>query len=116
IARHSDIEWIASQAILSEYIEVLRRPKFGLSAALLREWEAVFNMVITVIDVSDDVEFPRDPKDAKFLACAIVGEADYLITSDKDFTDAYALMLTTVCSVSHFKATVVNQYGSGGQT
>lgn len=110
IVRHSDLEWIASTSILSEYLGVLRRPKFGLSEVLLREWEEVFKASITVIDVPNDIEFPRDPKDAKFLACAIVGEADYLITSDKDFTEAHPLTSTTICSVTQFKRTVVDPY------
>ena len=28
--------------------------------------------------------YTRDPKDDKFVACALVGDADYLITEDKD--------------------------------
>jgi len=31
--------------------------------------------------------FTRDPKDDKFVACAIAGKADYLITEDKDLLD-----------------------------
>ena len=29
----------------------------------------------------------RDPKDDKFLACAVEGEADYLVSSDRDLLD-----------------------------
>jgi glycogen debranching enzyme len=29
----------------------------------------------------------RDPKDAKFLACAVEGEAHYLVSSDNDLLD-----------------------------
>ncbi|MFN2244074.1 MAG: putative toxin-antitoxin system toxin component, PIN family, partial [Anaerolineae bacterium] len=28
--------------------------------------------------------YTRDPKDDKFVACALVGDANYLITEDKD--------------------------------
>lgn len=109
IARSPQVEWIASNAILTEYVDVLRRPKFGLSDALLRQWQEIFSLFITIIDVPSEVKFPRDPKDAKFVACAVAGGADYLITSDKDFADAYNLMGATVCSVTHFKHLVIDQ-------
>ena len=109
IAHDPDIEWVASTAILTEYVEVLRRPKFGLPEALVRQWEEIFNLFIIIIDVLFEVPFPRDPKDAKFLACAIVAEADYFITSDKDFIEAYRVMRTTVCSVSQFRRLVIDR-------
>lgn len=39
------------------------------------------------IHVSGKLTLPgisRDPKDDKFLACAVEGEADYLVTGDED--------------------------------
>ena len=51
-------------------------------------------------------DFPRDQKDAKFLACAQAAEADYFITGDRDFTEAKKLVTTTILSVSLFKQLV----------
>jgi putative PIN family toxin of toxin-antitoxin system len=92
IIGHSQYEWIASSDILAEYTEVLRRPKFRLPDTLLQEWSDLFATVVTLVDVAVVVDFPRDQKDAKFLACAIVADAEYLITGDRDFTDAYKLL------------------------
>jgi putative PIN family toxin of toxin-antitoxin system len=105
---HAQYEWIASHDILAEYADVLRRPKFRLPDILLQEWSELFSTVITVVDVAVTVDFPRDQKDAKFLACALAAEADYLITGDRDFTEAYKLLSTTVCSVRQFKRLVID--------
>ncbi len=48
------------------------------------------------------IDFPRDRKDAKFLACAISSGADYLITGDKDFEDVPDLGVTKIVTVSQF--------------
>lgn len=101
-------EWIASRDILAEYTEVLRRPKFRLPDSLLQAWSDLFDTVVTLVDVAVVVDFLRDPKDAKFLACAISADAEYLITGDRDFTEAYKLLNTTVCSVIQFKRLVID--------
>jgi uncharacterized protein len=106
VVEHPEFEWVASPAILDEYIGVLHRPKFRLRADVLQRWEAMFNTFITVVEVQDDVQFPRDQKDAKFLACARATDAEYLITGDKDFVEAYKIVNTTVLSVALFKELV----------
>jgi len=104
-----DIEWIASQFILSEYKEVLRRKKFGLSEELVGKWAAMIDLLTTVIEIDASIDFPRDRKDAKFLECAIAGNAQFFITGDRDFIHAQKLMDTTIISVSKFKEKVVDK-------
>jgi predicted nucleic acid-binding protein len=41
--------------------------------------------------VEISVPFPRDAEDAKFLACALAADADFLITGDLDFSGARKL-------------------------
>lgn len=110
VLSNAAFEWVASPEILSEYIGVLRRRKFGLPQDLLRRWEALLGRLITVIQVTDVPEFVRDPKDAPFLACALSAGAEYLITGDKDFTEAYKAMNTTVLSVSQFKRLICDRW------
>jgi uncharacterized protein len=62
--------------------------------------------VTTLIDVDVEVDFPRDRKDAKFLACAIAAGADFFITGDADFNEAQTLLNTTIISLSLFKRLV----------
>lgn len=109
IIERPDIEWIASHFILSEYKEVIRRKKFGLSKELVDKWATMIDLLTTVINIDVTIDFPRDRKDAKFLECAIAGNAQFFITGDRDFIHAQKLMNTTIISVSKFKGQVVDK-------
>ena len=109
IVRSLDFEWIASPDILTEYVEVLGRPKFGLAPSVVREWESLLRVFVTLVAVPPDISFVRDQKDAKFLTCAVAANADYLITSDSDFVEAQSLLKTVICSVSQFKSLFVDK-------
>lgn len=108
IAFQDDWDWVVSQEILDEYREVLRREKFHLSVEIIEKWEYIVTNLTVLVDVNITVEFPRDQKDAKFLACALASEADYLITGDADFSEALKLTNTTIISVSMFKQMMVD--------
>ena len=108
VAGCDDIEWIVSPMIMAEYHEVLKRPKFRLPVDILKNW---FDMLdaLTICDHSElEFDFPRDRKDAKFLACAISANVDYFITGDRDFNGAQKLLSTTILSVSQFIKCVCN--------
>jgi putative PIN family toxin of toxin-antitoxin system len=96
-------QWMVSSEILSEYKEVLSRSKFHLSPADIKRWYRLIDAFTTVINVDLSIDFPRDTKDAKFLACALAAEADFLVTGDRDFTEAQKLIKTTIISVYSFK-------------
>jgi putative PIN family toxin of toxin-antitoxin system len=44
----------------------------------------------------------RDPKDDKFLACAVEGEAHYLVSSDKDLLDMRSFREVVILNRSQF--------------
>ena len=88
LVANADWEWVVSADILAEYQAVLRRPKFGLPANILGQWNERFRMAVVVWPVALPPEFQRDPKDAKFIACVLASEADYLLTGDRDFESA----------------------------
>ena len=94
---------------MDEYQEVLQREKFNLSAEVIEKWVYIVTNLTTLVDVNIAVEFPRDQKDAKFLACALAADADYLITGDADFNEAQKLTKTTIISVSMFKRMMVDE-------
>jgi len=106
VASQPDIEWIVSPAIMDEYKEVLGRMKFGLPQELLTKWFEFLDSLTVSVDVDLEFEFVRDRKDAKFLACALVSDAEFLITGDRDFTQAEKLVHTTIISVAVFKKLV----------
>ena len=61
-----------------------------------------------LIDVSIEIDFPRDQKDAKFIACALSANADFLITGDRDFTEVQSLENTLIISVPLFAELIIN--------
>ena len=108
IAAQADFEWIVTPEILAEYKGVLAREKFALPPDILKKWDVLLSNLPVMVEVDLPVEFPRDQKDAKFLACALAVQADYFITGDKDFTEARKFLNTTILSVSLFKRLVID--------
>ena len=102
IISQPDWEWIVSAEIMEEYQDVLHRKKFSFPPETLRKWDAILARDTHLKSVSADIDFPRDPKDAMFLDCAVSNNADYLITGDGDFTEAHKVVNTTILSVSIF--------------
>lgn len=78
------------------------RKKLKLSADQQQRWLKIIDTFTTTIDVNISVDFPRDPKDAKFLECAIASNADYLVTGDRDFDEISDLQNTQVVSALRF--------------
>ena len=108
VVSHADVQWIVSPDILAEYKAVLSRSKFGLPQEIRNKWFDLLDTCTTVVAADIAIEFPRDRQDAKFLACALAADANFLITGDRDFTEAQKLINTTIISVSLFKKLVVD--------
>jgi uncharacterized protein len=110
LASNPDFEWIVSEAILIEYKSVLSRKKLKLSLEIQQRWINIIEAFTTIVDVNVSVDFPRDPKDAKFLECAVAANADYFITGDRDFTSSLPCN-TQILSVSQFRAAILKNGG-----
>ena len=95
-------EWVISKEILAEYQDVLNRPKLKLTNAQKERWFSLIQSSAILIDVLIEIDFPRDQKDAKFIACAIAANADFLITGDRDFTEIQSIGNTLIISISLF--------------
>ncbi|HMZ08907.1 MAG TPA: putative toxin-antitoxin system toxin component, PIN family [Anaerolineales bacterium] len=102
-----DWQWLVSAEIMEEYKEVLRRKKFSFPADTLQKWETLLDRDTCLVSVNNELDFPRDQKDAKFLACALSNNADFFITGDGDFEEAYKIVNTTIISVSIFHQTII---------
>jgi putative PIN family toxin of toxin-antitoxin system len=83
--RRGRFELVVSPALLDELLEVLLRPYLGVT---VRE---AASMVATIRRRGHlvggeylDVSAVRDPKDNFVLACALEGEAEYLVSGDRD--------------------------------
>ncbi|MBC7250378.1 MAG: putative toxin-antitoxin system toxin component, PIN family [Anaerolineae bacterium] len=90
-----EIQMVTSPEIIAElegvlardYIQELIHPEEG--QALL---EAIHLRVEITPPLSDIPSYTRDPKDDKFIACALAGNAKYVITVDKDILILGTLM------------------------
>lgn len=107
VASQPDFEWIVSPQILIEYKDVLQRDKFGLPADVLQAWFSLLDSLTAVIDPDVVLDFPRDQKDAKFIACALASGANYFITGDRDFDQPLKIGNTAVLSVRQFKKLIM---------
>jgi uncharacterized protein len=105
VANRDEIRWLVTPEILAEYTQVLRRPRFRLGAELLDQWIELLAMrTVNVGSPPIAPDFPRDPKDAPFLAASIATDADILITGDRDLLTANISMRTRIVTISQFCA------------
>ncbi|WP_079735223.1 putative toxin-antitoxin system toxin component, PIN family [Salegentibacter salegens] len=77
---------IFSNELLEEFIEVVKRPKFKKFFAK-KDVEKLLNMFdqfADLINITSKSKICRDEKDDFLLNLAIDGNADYLVTGDKD--------------------------------
>jgi len=102
-----DVDWYVTRSVLDEYLEVIRRPKFALSAATITCWTEFLIADTQIVHTDIHIEFPRDRKDAPFLECAESLGADYFITGDSDFSEAQSLVTTRIISASQFEKEIM---------
>ncbi len=87
---------LASGETTTELIRVLHYPRFGLAPGEQEDLLADYLPYCESVVVSGAVVTPecRDPRDRPFLELALAGEADALVTGDKDLlalADAFAI-------------------------
>ena len=93
IFAHADeYRLILSAPIVREIVEVLQRPEITNKIRFVAGMDT--RRVLDLLSEAELVELPldipqvsRDPKDDKFLATAVVGEASYVVSEDRDLLD-----------------------------
>lgn len=77
---------LVSVPFLLELAEVLNREKFNKYVALDERMRFLvsFLKVAEIIEINETITVCRDPKDDKLLELAVSGNADFLVTGDKD--------------------------------
>lgn len=103
VVNRRDVQWVVSEKILTEYKEVLSRPRLKLNPQQQERWFKVLEEATTVVTVNPDANVSKDHKDAKFLSCSLASQADFLITDDREFREAQPLTQTTIVSVALFQ-------------
>lgn len=99
------IQLIFSQELLSEFLEVIKRPK-------LRKFFSDENLEIILETIDQHADFIkvtsvtnlcRDEKDNFLLSMAKDGSADYLITGDQDLLVIKQFEKTEIITIAEFK-------------
>jgi len=78
-------ELICSREILRELHTVMLRPKFGLEEAQVDYYLKAIEDITRIVVVPDTIKkLCRDSNDDHVIACAVMGNANGLITGDED--------------------------------
>ncbi|MBV6452548.1 MAG: hypothetical protein MHPDNHAH_03306 [Anaerolineales bacterium] len=79
---------IVTSDIVSEYFDVINRPKFKLTQTTIdRIGRYIYQFSEFVLPEEQVWEVKADPTDNKFLEAAIAGKADFIISGDKHLLD-----------------------------
>ena len=72
-----------TEAIFAEYREVLARPELKIRKGLRRQLLALIRNRAQLVKPKRPLQVAKDPDDDKFLECADVARADYLVTGNQ---------------------------------
>jgi putative PIN family toxin of toxin-antitoxin system len=75
---------IVTTDVISEYFEVLNRPKFGLKQETIDRITHYIYQFSEFVVPEEKIRFIEDdPKDDKFLEAAIAGKVEFIVSGDK---------------------------------
>jgi putative PIN family toxin of toxin-antitoxin system len=82
----ADGQIVMSGPVVAEIQDVLGRSRFDkyLSTQLRTAFLTDLLKVVEIVEITEAISVCRDPKDDKFLELAISGQANYIVSSDKD--------------------------------
>ena len=93
-----------SESTLQELQEILQRPKFNkyVSSQIRSQFIMQLKLEAETILIVEKINLCRDPKDNKFLEVAVNGNADFIITGDKDLLVLNSLQNIEIITVNEF--------------
>ncbi len=95
---------VFSQELLEEFLEVAKRPKFRrfFSSEHIEEILETIHEYADFVKIHTKVEVCRDIKDNFLLSLSNDGNADYLLTGDKDLLELNKFGETNIITISSF--------------
>ena len=99
---------VVSEAILVEVLGVLAEPrlrsKYCLEDQDIAQLEGLFRQEALLVPGQADVTgaIPADPQDEKFLACAVDGLADVIVSGDRHLLDLGSYQGIPILTVRQF--------------
>ena len=79
LALTGEFKWSVSEALLEEYEEVLRRPRFRLTSQRITESLKAIRKSAVMVRPGKRLRVTSDPEDNKVLECALAAGADYVV-------------------------------------
>jgi putative PIN family toxin of toxin-antitoxin system len=97
---------LVSEATIGELTDVLGRAKFDpyLSIADRQEFIRLLGGVAEMVSIVRVVRACRDPRDDQFLEVAVNGQANLIITGDRDLLQLNPFMRITILSPAAYLA------------
>jgi putative PIN family toxin of toxin-antitoxin system len=89
LASAKPAHWYVSDAIMSEYSEVLKRPELNIRKSLCQRYFQLIKNHARLIVPSRLPIITADPDDNIFLECADAARADYLVTGNRQHFPEY---------------------------
>jgi hypothetical protein len=94
---------VVSDEIISEYLDVLSRPKFHLTADAVSTVLGRVERKAEKVAPADSVDaVPADPSDSKFIEVAIEGRVDYLVSGDGHLLDLKSFRAIPILTAREF--------------
>jgi len=95
---------VFSQELIDEFLEVASRPKFRRFFTItdIEEILETIGQYADFVKVQTKIDVCRDPKDNFLLSLSIDGNADFLLTGDKDLLELSPFGETTIITISDF--------------
>ena len=93
-----------SEELMDEFLEVIKRPRLKkyFDNADVQKLISIINEYAELISVKNKVNICRDEKDNFLLSLAIEGQANFLITGDKDLLIIRKVETTKIISISDY--------------
>jgi putative PIN family toxin of toxin-antitoxin system len=111
-----EVQWLAEKVRMVTAPELISELEGVLSRDYIQQFvhadeaQALFDAIVIKAErlppLGQVPAFTRDPKDDKFVACALAGNAGYVITEDKDLLALQTLSGVRMLTPSQFMAMV----------
>jgi putative PIN family toxin of toxin-antitoxin system len=95
---------VVSRETFEEFRRVLEYPRFSLTDTEIKTViEEEVLPLFKVVEITDKVRgVCRDPDDDKFISCAILASADFIVSGDKDLCDLSKYKSVRIINVKDF--------------
>ena len=102
VVRHGQM--LMSEATLEELAQVLARRKFDpyLTVAERQQFLRLLGHIAELIPIARAIRRCRDPRDDKFLELAFSGDADVIVSGDRDLLDLHPFEGVVICSPADY--------------